>query len=223
MNHTRSNTARLLIAGLFITLSAQAQKMEVGGGLGGMLYKGDVSTSLNPRFYRPAANLFFRYNASRSFSLRAGLGIGSIGAADRFSRDPLQKARDYSFRSSLSEATIDLQYNFLNYKLTPKVRNWTPYVFGGVGLCSFRNPVVRARGIINFPLGVGVKYEINRPWSVGLEFGTRFTKHDYLDGLGERTYGITTNKTAQGNPVLRDSYTYTALTVSYTFYKIVCP
>ncbi|MBC3786771.1 DUF6089 family protein [Spirosoma utsteinense] len=223
MNHTRINTARLLIAGLFITLSAQAQKMEVGGGLGGMLYKGDVSTSLNPRFYRPAANLFFRYNASRSFSLRAGLGIGSIGAADRFSRDPLQKTRDYSFRSRLSEATIDLQYNFLNYKLTPKAKNWTPYVFGGVGLCSFRNPVVRARGIINFPLGVGVKYEINRPWSVGLEFGTRFTKHDYLDGLGERTYGITTNKTAQGNPVLRDSYTYTALTVSYTFYKIVCP
>ena len=84
-------------------------------------------------------------------------------------------------------------------------------------------PVVRARGIINFPLGVGVKYEINRPWSVGLEFGTRFTKHDYLDGLGERTYGITTNKTAQDNPALRDSYTYTALTVSYTFYRIVCP
>lgn len=223
MNHARINAARLLIAGLFISLSVRAQKLEVGGGVGGMLYKGDVSPAPNPRFYRPAANLFFRYNASRSFSMRAGLGIGSFGATDRVSRDPLQQARGYSFRSRLSEATVDLQYNFLNYKLTPKARNWTPYVFGGVGLCSFRNPVVRARGIINFPLGVGVKYEINRPWSVGLELGTRFTKHDYLDGLGERTYGITTNKIAQGNPVLRDSYTYTALTVSYTFYKIVCP
>lgn len=223
MNHAHINTARLLIAGLFISLSVQAQKLEVGGGVGGLLYKGDVSPALNPRFYRPAANLFFRYNASRSFSMRAGVGIGSFGATDRASRDPFQQARGYSFRSSLSEATIDLQYNFLNYKPTPKSKNWTPYVFGGVGLCSFNNPVIRARGIINFPLGVGVKYEINRPWSVGLELGTRFTKHDYLDGLGERTYGITTNKTAQGNPALRDSYTYTALTVSYTFYKIVCP
>ncbi|GAB3219818.1 type IX secretion system protein PorG [Spirosoma arcticum] len=223
MNHARNSTAWLLVAGLFISLSAQAQKIEVGAGVGGMLYKGDVSPALNPRFYRPAANLFFRYNASRSFSLRAGLGIGSLGATDRFSRDPFRQARGYSFRSSLSEATFDLQYNFLNYKLTPKVKNWTPYVFGGVGLCSFRNPVVRARGIINFPLGIGMKYEINRPWSVGLEFGTRFTKHDYLDGLGERTYGVTTNKIAQGNPALRDSYTYTAFTVSYTFYKIVCP
>lgn len=223
MNYVPINTARLLIAGLFISLSVQAQKLEVGGGVGGLLYKGDVSPALNPRFYRPAANLFFRYNASRSFSMRAGVGIGSIRATDRASLDPFRQARGYSFRSSLSEATIDLQYNFLNYRPTPKSKNWTPYVFGGVGLCSFSNPVVRARGIINFPLGVGVKYEINRPWSVGLEFGTRFTKNDYLDGLGERTYGITTNKTAQGNPALRDSYTYTALTVSYTFYKIVCP
>ena len=223
MNHARINTARLLIAGHFISLSAQAQKIEVGGGVGGILYKGDVSPALNPRFYRPAANLFFRYNASRSFSMRAGVGIGGFGATDRISRDPLLRARGYSFRSSLSEATVDLQYNFLNYKLTPKAKNWTPYIFGGVGLCSFRNPVVRARGIINFPLGVGVKYEINRPWSVGFEFGTRFTKNDYLDGLGERTFGVTTNKIAQGNPALRDSYTYTSVMVSYTFYKVVCP
>ena len=223
MNHAQINAARLLIVGLFISLSVQAQKIEVGAGVGGLLYKGDVSPSLNPRFYRPAANLFFRYNVSRSFSMRAGFAIGSFGATDRISRDPFQQARNYSFRSSLSEGTLDVQYNFLNFKSSPKAKNWTPYIFGGVGLCSFQNSVVRARGIINFPLGVGVKYEINRPWSVGLEFGTRFTKHDYLDGLSERTFGITTNKVAQGNPALRDSYTYTALTVSYTFYKIVCP
>lgn len=223
MNHARINTARLLIAGLFISLSVQAQKLEVGGGVGGLLYKGDVSPALNPRFYRPAANLFFRYNASRSFSMRAGVALGSFGATDRVSRDPFRQVRNYSFRSRLSEATVDLQYNFLNYKRSPKEKNWTPYVFGGVGLCNFRNPVVRARGIINIPLGLGVKYEFSRPWSIGLEFGTRFTKNDYLDGLGERTFGVTTAKNGQENPALRDSYTYTAVTVSYTFYKIVCP
>lgn len=223
MNQARIKGARLLVAGLFISLSAQAQKIEVGGGLGGLLYKGDVSPALNPRFYRPAANLFFRYNASRSFSLRVGVGVGSFGATDRISRDPLQQVRGYSFRSSLSEATLDLQYNFMNYKPLPKAKNWTPYVFGGVGLCNFRNPVVRARGILNFPLGLGIKYEFSRPWSVGIEFGTRFTKNDYLDGLSERTFGVTTAKNAQGNPALRDSYTYTAVTLSYTFYKIVCP
>lgn len=215
--------ARLVIAGLFISVSVQAQKVEIGGGLGGMLYKGDVSPRLNPRFYQPAANIFFRYNATRSFSVRAGLAVGRIDGEDRVSKDPVQLARNYSFRSAISEATLDLQYNFLNYKPQPKVKNWTPYVFGGVGLFSSRNAVVRARGYMNFPLGVGVKYEIKRPWSVGAEFGTRFTNNDYLDGLGEQTFGITTQKNAQGNPALKDSYTYTAITVSYTFYKIVCP
>lgn len=217
------HTARLLIAGLFISLSVRAQKIEVGGGLGGFLYKGDVSTTLNPRFYQPGANLFFRYNFTRSFSARGGLGIGSLRGDDRYSRDPLQQARNFSFRSRLSEATVDLEYNFFDYKPTPKARNWTPYVFGGIGLYSVRNAVIRARGMVAFPVGIGVKYEFKRPWSIGAEFGTRFTNFDYLDGLGERTYGPNTNKLAQGNPALRDSYTYTALTVSYTFYKIVCP
>ncbi|WP_338876669.1 DUF6089 family protein [Spirosoma sp. SC4-14] len=223
MRKAHISTARLLLVGLFISFGASAQKMEVGGGLGGMLYKGDVSPHLNPRFYRPAANMFFRYNATRSFSLRAGLAIGSFQADDKFSNDPLQQARDFSFRSTTSEATVDMEYNFLNYKQTPKVKNWTPYVFAGLGLYSYTNHVVKARALLNFPLGVGVKYEIKRPWSVGIEFGTRFTNNDYLDGLGERTFGVTTNKLAQGNPALNDSYTYTAITVSYTFYTIFCP
>jgi hypothetical protein len=220
---TQLYTARLLVVGLFISFGASAQKMEVGGGLGGMLYKGDVSTHLNPRFYRPAGSLFFRYNATRSFSMRAGVAIGSFQAEDRFSNDPLQQARDFSFRSTTSELTVDLEYNFLNYKATPKAKNWTPYVFAGIGLFNYTNHVVKSRGQLNFPLGVGFKYEIKRPWSVGVEFGTRFTTNDYLDGLGERTFGVTTNKLAQGNPALNDSYTYTAITVSYTFYKIFCP
>ncbi len=220
--------ARLIVAGLFFstgiaTSTCQAQKIEVGGGLGGMLYKGDVLPALNPRFYSPAANMFFRYNATRSFSARVGLAIGGIRGDDSTSRDPLQLARGYAFNSRISEATIDLQYNFLNYKNLPTVKNWTPYVFAGVGLFSVRNSVVRARGYLNFPLGVGVKYEIKRPWSIGAEFGTRFTNNDYLDGLGDVTFGATTSKVGQSNPALKDSYTYTAITVSYTFYKIVCP
>ncbi|GAB4022804.1 type IX secretion system protein PorG [Spirosoma koreense] len=218
-----SKVARLLLVGLFISLSARAQKIEVGAGLGGMLYKGDVSPSLNPRFYRPAGNVFFRYNATRSFSMRAGFAIGSFRAEDAVSNDPFRQARNYSFRTNINEITADLEYNFRNYKPQPKVKNWSPYIFGGVGICNFSNSVIRARGMVSFPLGVGIKYEIKRPWSVGVEFGTRFTNNDYLDGLGDRTFGVTTSKLGQGDPALRDSYTYTAITVSYTFYKIICP
>ncbi|WP_020602423.1 DUF6089 family protein [Spirosoma spitsbergense] len=211
------------MAGLFISLSTQAQKIELGASLGGMLYKGDVAPALNPRFFSPGAGAFFRYNVSRSFSIRAAGDIGTFRAEDRFSKDPLQQARNYSFRTNISEVSVDLEYNFLNYVSSPRVKNWTPYVFGGVGLCRFKNDVIKAGGVVTYPLGIGVKYEIKRPWSIGLEFGTRFTRHDYLDGLADLTFGSALTKTTQSNPALFDSYTYTALTVSYTFYKIFCP
>ncbi len=217
--------ARLLIAGLFISIGARAQQIEIGGSLGGMLYKGEVSPSLNPRFYRPAGGLFFRYNATRSFSVRTSLVLGQVGADDKYASDPFQRARGTYFRNNVQEGSIDLEYNFRNYKFLRKVKNWTPYVFGGLGLYSYGkigNPSPE-RGLTNklmFPLGVGVKYEIKRPWSVGFEFGTRFTSTDYLDGVGF-TNG-TTDRLAQGTPQ-KDKYTYTAITISYTFFKLTCP
>ena len=217
--------ARLIVVGLFISLSlpVQAQKIELGGGLGGMLYKGDVSPALNPRFISLAGGPFFRYTATRSFSMRLGGTFGSFRADDQYSKDPLQQARNYSFKTNIGELYVDFEYNFLNYKPSPKAKNWTPYVFGGIGLCKFSNSFYKGGGIVTYPLGIGVKYEIKRPWSVGAEFGTRFCRNDYLDGLGDRSFANSQSKTAQSNPALSDSYTYIALTVSYTFHKIVCP
>jgi|GEM_PF-483945 len=229
-NHSNNNIlnskqhARLFTVGLFIglfTLSSvvNAQQIEVGAGLGGMLYKGDISPSLNPRFYRPAANLFFRYNLTRSFSARAGIAMGGIKGEDQVSNDPFQQARNLSFRTRVSEVTLDMEYFFRDWKMTRKTKNWSPYVFGGLGYMSY-SPKKEGGSHIIYPLGVGLKYEIKRPWSIGLEFGTRFTRNDDLDGLA-KTPGAP--KLSSGNPALSDSYTYTALTISYTFYKITCP
>ncbi|GAA4403554.1 hypothetical protein GCM10023187_19760 [Nibrella viscosa] len=225
MKLSANNTAWLIVAGLFISVATQAQKLELGGSLGGLLYKGDVAPAMNPLFYRPAGQLFLRYNATPSLSLRASGLIGQFGAADRRSSDPFQKARDYQFKTNVAEAGIDLEYNFLDYRPLRKIKNWTPYVFGGVALyaVSPRDRVNREKGFagkIAYPLGVGVKYEFKLPWSVGFEFGTRFTNNDYLDGLGDAT---ATDKRLQGNPARKDHYTYTGISLFYTFYRITCP
>lgn len=217
--------ARLLVVGLFISIGAQAQKIEVGGGLGGMLYKGELAPSLNPRFYRPAGGLFFRYNASRAFSVRVGVATGQVSADTRYANDPYLRVVKSYFRNTIREGTVDLAYNFRNYKPLRNVKNWTPYVFGGLGFYSYAKlgNESNEKGLTNklmYPLGIGVKYEIRRPWSVGVEFGTRFTRSDYLDGNGF-TDG-STDKFAQGTPQ-KDHYTYTAITLSYTFYKLTCP
>ncbi len=206
--------------GFFTLVSVtQAQQIEIGAGLGGMLYKGDIAPNLNPRFYRPAGNLFFRYNFTRSVSMRAGIAMGGIRAEDAVSKDPFQQARNRSFRTRIGEATVDVEYFFRDWKMVRTRKNWSPYVFGGLGYLSY-SPKVEGGKRLTYPLGVGVKYEIKRPWSVALEFGTRFTRNDDLDGLA-KTPGAP--KLASGNPALSDSYTYTALTISYTFYRVTCP
>ena len=41
---------------------------------------------------------------------------------------------------------------------------------------------------VAIPLGIGVKYGLDRVWSIGLEFGTRFTFTDYLDDVSKTYY-----------------------------------
>lgn len=209
----------LLVAG-----KSLAQKIEIGASLGGFNYKGDIATSFTPRFTRPGGSLFFRYNASRSVTFRTEILTGSITGDDQYSKDPFQNARNLSFKTSLSEANLITEYNFLNYQDRRFAVNWTPYVFAGLGYSSFspepKTIEYKTKGFV-IPFGVGVKYQINRPWNVGVEFGSRKTFTDYLDNLGGTPVSI--NKLEQGDPSTRDMYYYVGFSVSYTFYRITCP
>jgi len=191
-----------------------------------MLYKGDLAPNFAFRNYRPAGNLLVRYNVSQPFTLRLNLGLGSIAAQDNKVNDPFLQARDLSFRTNLREANFLFEYNFLNFSTLRKVKNWSPYVFGGLGFFTFkpnpRSPGYQTKMLMNFPLGIGLKYEFKRPWSIGLEFGTRFTRSDYLDNFGPNTFGGT-DRLRNGNPASKDMYTYTGIILTYRFYRIVCP
>lgn len=215
--------ARLFAVGLFLSpLVALSQKIEIGGGFGAMLYKGDISPTLDPQFARPGGSLFFRYNPTRSFAVRAQVLVGRIAAADSLSSDAFQRARGAYFRNSVREAALTAEYKFRNYTPLRNVKNWTPYVFGGVALFSHGLRLPGEKPIsIGFPLGVGIKYEFARPWSLGLEFGTRFTTTDSLDGLPNPD--ASTPRLSQSDPDHKDHYTFVGLTISYTFYQVFCP
>lgn len=214
---------RLFWVGLFLVPTlGWAQKIEVGGALGGMLYKGDVSPTLNPRFVQPGGGLFFRYHPTRSFAVRIQASMGRLIGVDSLTTDPYQRVRGASFRNTVREFAVLGEYKFRNYIPLRNVKNWTPYVFGGIGVFThgLKQP---GEGPINiaFPLGAGVKYEFHQPWTLGLEWGTRFTFSDSLDGLKKPTTG--TPRLNQSDPDTKDQYTFVAFTLSYTFYKVFCP
>lgn len=150
--------------------------------------------------------------------------LGSITGSDAYSKDPFQQARNLSFNTKLSEGSLVTEFNFLDYKESRRAINWTPYVFAGLAYTRFkpdpRTLDYKTSGL-TIPYGVGIKYQINRPWNIGLEYGTRKTFTDYLDNTGGMT--SSTVKLDQADPTTKDTYYYIGFSVSYTFYRIVCP
>jgi hypothetical protein len=201
-----------------------AQQWEIGGGIGGMNYKGDISSSFQPKFYRPGGNLFIRYNVGRAVSFKLNLLAGNIFADDSQSSDPLNVARNRNFSTTIAELSPQFEYNFLNYRSDKERQKCTPYVFAGIAVFSFDGQDNSRKDFsavqLSLPFGVGFKYVVGGNWNLGLEFGARKTFTDNLDGL-EGAVGL--NKLQNGNPNSTDMYFYTGLLLSYTFYKVHCP
>jgi opacity protein-like surface antigen len=212
-----------LCSGILSSVS-WAQRTEIGVGVGGFNYRGDISPAFQFKFFKPGGSVFFRYNPSAALSLRAELAGGIIGATDAKSTDPFQLQRNKSFRTRMVEGSAVAEYNFLNFEDRRFAVNWSPYVFGGLGYTFFSvspNTGIPKNTSFVLPYGVGIKYQIKRPWNIGLEYGTRKTFTDYLDNLGPEP--MAQSQAESGNHAVKDTYFYVRLSVSYTFYKLFCP
>ena len=127
-----------------------------------------------------------------------------------------------------------VDYNFLDFQKNKKIKNWTPYIFGGfssffanpqnsvkaTGSTNLSHPNVMNGSFISFaiPFGVGVKYQINQIWSIKLEGGSRKTLTDRVDGwitTGATRSNFTTNFT--------DQYLHGALSITFSIPRIYCP
>lgn len=200
------------------------QISEVGFGLGGLTYTGDLERGYNITHNRPAANLFFRAHIRDELSFRANTVFGLLEDSDDNAFDALGANRRASFSIAVIEASTLLEYYFLDYRINAYQR-WSPYLYGGIGIFGFAGEGERNAEFSNIqftiPFGMGVKYVLNPIWVIGLEFGPRLTFFDYLDNFSE---GDLRFKNFQyGNPNDNDLYYFLGITLSYSFYKIPCP
>jgi hypothetical protein len=221
---TGAYKAICLLFACCVFAQVNAQKLEIGGGGGIALYKGDLSPALNPQFARPAASIFLRHTPKRAVTLKYSFMLGKIHADDSRADDLFAGRRNQFFNSRLTELSATAEYNFLDYRSEQSRKPWTPYLFGGIAVFKF-DPVENYRPDypltqVALPFGIGIKYVLTGQWNLGLEFGARKTFTDYLDGVASLDPA---NKFANGNPYDNDLYTYTSLSVSYTFYSVKCP
>jgi hypothetical protein len=160
------------------------------------------------QYTRPSFGLGIRYKLTGDMNLKMNLIYGFVKGSDLNSLNWGEGHRSYSFTSTIFEPSVQFEYYLIPesrsnasaalFNRRGMVNNYSKvylYVFGGVG-GAFANPYIKdSTGIIIppakpfskvgvvFPVGIGLKYTIDAKWSLGFEFGRRWTTTDFIDGL----------------------------------------
>ncbi|HWB94220.1 MAG TPA: DUF6089 family protein [Puia sp.] len=257
---------------------AIVQEGEFGFSVGAAQYFGDLNP--NPRFNTPnlAASAFFRKNFGGYVALRIAASYAFLAYSDRHNTDnEFMYRRNLSFNSNVWEGAIQGDFNFFKYIPGSNFHRFTPYITFGIGVFNY-NPYTYYQGqkiylrqlgtegqgsaaypdrksygsmAVCFPLGVGVKYSLNRKVNIGFEVLYRFTTTDYLDDVsktyapnaqpqylpdGQPTlwYALQDRSYETGEPIgiqgrqrgysnQKDSYLTAQFTVSFNLFSYKCP
>ncbi|WP_266203228.1 type IX secretion system protein PorG [Pontibacter kalidii] len=227
------------IGSVFFGLAASAQApkpvttSEIGIGIGGANYKGEISPNYRFLNNQPALTVFYRRDMSNAITLRGGF-MGSHRLIDdntfsdeAFDERPLHAFRQAELRLSLLELSGVMEYNFLDYYDRSQSPRLSPYLFVGIAGLLY-NKKLHLNGNVDrefdtdmtvaIPFGLGLKYALSTHWNLGLEFGARKTFTDKLDYLHSPEYPENL-----ANPHDNDWYFYNGISISYTFYRYNCP
>lgn len=183
---------------------------NVFGDIGGTADKNNLFGLKDIKINETGPSFYFgaRYKLKDKQALKFNLLYGSAKSTDIGSRND---NRMFSYKTSFIEPSVQYEYYFLSegrnlrtsrlYNRKGMINNFSTlafYVYGGLGGIFF-NPTFTASGrqpqpnieyttnynkfSVVLPIGFGIKTSVTKLWSVGFEFGRRFTLTDYLDGL----------------------------------------
>jgi opacity protein-like surface antigen len=182
---------------------------EFGIAVGAAHYFGDINTRAGLNRPKPAFGVFFRRQFGDYIAARLSAGFAQVGYSDVYSKNEFQKLRNLSFNSNIWELTLQGDFNFFRFNPVDPAHRFTPYVTLGVGVFSFdpfaylegKKYLLRPLGTegqgstaypdrkkysttaLNFPIGVGVKFNITDQMNLGFEILHRVTATDYLDDV----------------------------------------
>jgi OmpA-OmpF porin, OOP family len=188
---------------------AKHNGLELGLLGGGLIYTGD--THCENFFFKQAHvgyGAFARYYFGDRLSARLNLITGKIAGDDAKYPDRTHGSRDFSFTSTLFDASAMLEFEPWGAKRyradNTFKRILSPYFNVGAGFLSGK-PVVNFNeqgnlGIaaeialdkanakstfFNIPFGGGIRYDLTRNLTLGAEAAFRMPFTDYLDGISQ--------------------------------------
>ena len=127
MNLKRSLILLLLL--VVCHFSARAQEAELGFGIGGLTYTGELERGYNFLNNRPAGTVFYRLNLNEAVAVKIPITFGILKDSDNNPTDPFAARRSASMNIFLMETSLQMEYNFLKFRENIYQR-WSPYFFG---------------------------------------------------------------------------------------------
>jgi hypothetical protein len=214
----------LLAFCVFFYVSANAQLLEFGGGIGVLNYSGDLIRGYKLTNVRPAFSIHHRTNLSKEVSIKWALTSGVLAGSET-PIDAFADQRGFSFTANIAEVSSVIEYHFLDYKHDKSPIKWSPYAFGGVGFTRFSKVEQRGENFSRIqaviPFGLGLKHLVGKRFSIDTEFGIRRTFSDQLDQISEGDLQVKDYQ--YGNPNDQDWYYYFGISLSFIIYEIPCP
>ncbi len=219
----------LVLTFLSIQFSS-AQINEFGLYLGGSNFIGDVGATDYIAPSQLAIGAIYKWNRSARHSYRLSLTFTELEGIDKNSDDPSRQVRGLEFNNQIIELSAGLEFTFFDFDLHKGTFVSTPYLYTGVTAAQHDNFYYDNFGKVQpedtksiawgIPMVLGFKAAITSEFVLALEVGARYTFSDELDGsvadaeeLASRSFGNLNNN---------DWYTFTGVTLTYTFGENPC-
>ena len=201
------------------------QVYEVGLSLGGTNYVGDIGRTNYIYPNKPAGALFFKYNWNPRIALRGTYSYLPIEGNDKNADTDFKQNRGLSFKNTIHELAVGMEYNFYEFDMSSEDKTWTPYILLELAAFNYKTPesepqprqyIYSNKTSYAIPFGVGFKSKLYGTLAFSVETKIRYTFEDDLDYSTSRIPSLDFEGT--GN----DWYMFTGFSLIYTFGRPAC-
>ncbi|TDS61479.1 type IX secretion system protein PorG [Myroides indicus] len=212
---------------LFGIEMAQAQIHEIGVGLGGVNYVGDIGSTQYIAPKNLGYNVFYRWNRSPRHSYKISYSHMKITGDDAKSSMESRKARGLKFNNTIQELTLGLEFNFFEFDLHEEQFAMTPYLFTGISGIRYNDLYFRGHRMVKggkkysaaIPIAAGLKFRLTPQLILNAEVAANYSFTDNLDGSHSSDSNLEKfNFGKNGN----DWYFYSGISLSFTFGQNPC-
>ncbi|MDR1756906.1 MAG: DUF6089 family protein [Culturomica sp.] len=195
---------------LLLSLNGFSQPgAEIGIMAGQGYYIGEYNPASHFNSAKNYGSLLYRYNLNDRFAIRLNVGFSEIEVTDVRLPDDNGALFATGFSTTIRDFSAVAEFNFRSF-MAPKHKRsslLSPYVFVGVGYLG-----THTYGGANIPLGAGVKFNIWKSLSGGVEWSMRKLFTDRLDNLEDPW------KTGETNFIYnKDTFFVAGVTLTYRF------